>query len=94
MTLILLFIIDRIPGCHFRSSEEDELIGQDLAFMGEEIAVLPITSDLTHDEQHNMIMSAKGVSPSTSMHGEKSIPQYQSESSPNTDLEAGKGQAS
>lgn len=39
-------------------------------------------------------MNAKSnISPSTSHHGEKSIPQYQADESPNHDIEAGRGQA-
>lgn len=35
ITLILLFVIDRIPGLHFRTSENDEIVGIDLAQIGE-----------------------------------------------------------
>ncbi|PWN45187.1 putative high affinity ammonium transporter [Ceraceosorus guamensis] len=41
VTLILLFLIDRIPGCHFRASEEAEVIGVDLDQIGEEAIVFP-----------------------------------------------------
>lgn len=35
ISFILLFVIDRIPGCHFRTSDERELLGTDLAEVGE-----------------------------------------------------------
>lgn len=35
VTLILLFALDRIPGLHFRASDDDEVIGMDLAQVGE-----------------------------------------------------------
>lgn len=47
LTLTALFVaaIDHIPGLHFRASEADELIGTDMAQIGEEAYVLPL---LTH----------------------------------------------
>ncbi|CAO1618328.1 unnamed protein product [Sympodiomycopsis kandeliae] len=36
ITMILLFAINAIPGCHFRSTEEDEVLGIDLAQIGEQ----------------------------------------------------------
>lgn len=41
LTMILLFLIDRIPGCHFRVSEEEEVLGIDLAQTGEQCVVFP-----------------------------------------------------
>ena len=35
MSLILMFIIDHIPGCHFRAEEDDEIVGMDQAEAGE-----------------------------------------------------------
>ncbi|TIB69675.1 ammonium transporter [Wallemia mellicola] len=35
LTYTLLFLINLIPGCKFRASEEDEIIGMDLAELGE-----------------------------------------------------------
>ena len=34
-TVAILFIINRIPGCHIRSTKEEELLGGDLAELGE-----------------------------------------------------------
>lgn len=50
VTLILLFAIDRIPGCHFRSSEEDESLGIDLTQIGEEVMVMPLLHDFVRPE--------------------------------------------
>ncbi|WFD36591.1 hypothetical protein MCUN1_003474 [Malassezia cuniculi] len=50
LTAILLVAIDHIPGCKFRGTEEEELIGTDLAQIGEEAYVLPF---LTHANPHN-----------------------------------------
>lgn len=50
LTVVLLVIIDHIPGLKFRCSETDELIGTDLAQIGEEAYVLPF---LTHANTHN-----------------------------------------
>lgn len=36
LTFILLWLISRIPGLGFRTSEEDEVLGNDLAEMGEQ----------------------------------------------------------
>lgn len=33
VTCILLFVIDRIPGCHIRESEEDEIRGLDFKYL-------------------------------------------------------------
>lgn len=41
VTFILLFAIDHIPGFHFRLDEKDELMGTDIAQIGEEAIVLP-----------------------------------------------------
>lgn len=35
ISLLILFVIDKIPGLHLRSSEEEELMGNDLSEMGE-----------------------------------------------------------
>ncbi|GAC72318.1 ammonia permease [Moesziomyces antarcticus T-34] len=51
LTLILLFAIDRIPGCHFRASEEDESLGIDLAHIGEEVFTLPLLHDFHRPEE-------------------------------------------
>ncbi|GAC98876.1 ammonium transporter [Pseudozyma hubeiensis SY62] len=50
VTMILLFAIDRIPGCHFRASEEDEDLGIDLTQVGEEVLVLPLLHDFIRPE--------------------------------------------
>ncbi|CAD6985332.1 unnamed protein product [Tilletia controversa] len=42
VTFILLFAIDRIAQCHFRSSENEEAVGIDLAQVGEEIQFLMV----------------------------------------------------
>lgn len=41
LTMILLFLIDRIPGCHFRATEDEEVIGMDLAQTGEQCVTYP-----------------------------------------------------
>lgn len=41
LTMILLFLIDHIPGCSFRCSEDDEIIGLDIAQVGEEAFSIP-----------------------------------------------------
>jgi Amt family ammonium transporter len=41
MTMILLFLIDRIPGFHFRVTDEEEVVGIDLAQTGEQCVVFP-----------------------------------------------------
>lgn len=59
LTFILLFIIDHIPGCKFRSSEEAEVIGMDIAHIGEEAYAMPHYS---HKEQHQpMDIEAMGM---------------------------------
>ena len=68
VSFILLFLIDRIPGCHFRASEEDEILGIDLAQIGEEVMYFPIASDLSAEEQGQIVANVKasGASPSAS----------------------------
>ncbi|EST05744.1 Ammonium transporter AmtB-like domain protein [Kalmanozyma brasiliensis GHG001] len=51
VTLILLFAIDRIPGCHFRATEEDEALGIDLAQIGEEVLFMPLLHDFVRPEE-------------------------------------------
>jgi Amt family ammonium transporter len=74
MTMILLFLIDRIPGCHFRCSDEDEVLGIDLSQVGEQCVVWP---EHFIDGDHEGIniggtqkkeSSVEGSSPSGSMH--------------------------
>ncbi|TKY87695.1 hypothetical protein EX895_003276 [Sporisorium graminicola] len=60
VTLILLFAIDRIPGCHFRSTEEDEVLGIDLAQIGEEVMVIPLLHDFVNPEQGAEVHHATG----------------------------------
>ncbi|SPC64023.1 probable high affinity ammonium transporter [Ustilago sp. UG-2017b] len=50
VTMILLFAIDRIPGCHFRASEDDEMLGIDLAQIGEEVFSVPLLHDFHRPE--------------------------------------------
>ena len=38
VTYLIMFIINLIPGCHFRSSEEAEIVGQDEVELGEYVA--------------------------------------------------------
>lgn len=38
---VILFVINLIPGCHLRASEEDEIIGMDEADIGEFAVRLP-----------------------------------------------------
>ncbi|CAD6897873.1 unnamed protein product [Tilletia controversa] len=64
VTFILLFAIDRIPHCHFRSSENDEAIGIDLAQVGEEIQFLLLPDSFLQDVE---------ASAGASMAGEKSL---------------------
>lgn len=59
LTMILLFAIDRIPGCHFRASEEDETLGIDLAQIGEEVFTLPLLHDFHRPEQGAEISHAQ-----------------------------------
>lgn len=72
VTMILLFLIDRIPGCHFRASDEDEVLGIDLAQVGEQCVVYP---DHFLDNSDNggspamVEQSKEGSSPSHSHHG-------------------------
>ena len=76
VTMILLFVIDRIPGLHFRASEQDEILGIDLAHVGEEVMYVPIASDLSHEEHANIINTAKTPSsPSDSLHEKQPIEQ-------------------
>ncbi|PKI83460.1 hypothetical protein MVES1_002545 [Malassezia vespertilionis] len=49
LTFILLFIVDHVPYCHFRMSEEDEedeMVGADIAQIGEEAYAFLGTLDL------------------------------------------------
>jgi Amt family ammonium transporter len=39
VSIVLLFIIDRIPGCHLRASEEDEIRGLDFKYLNDCIDV-------------------------------------------------------
>jgi len=76
VTMILLFAIDRIPGCHFRSSEKDEIVGIDLAQVGEEIQFLMLPESYVGDIEQNAATlaaskSINGESPSHSMHDSK-----------------------
>ncbi|KAF2732161.1 ammonium transporter [Polyplosphaeria fusca] len=50
ISLILLFIIDHIPGLHLRASEEDELRGLDLKYL--------------HDAEDHMILTGYGAATS------------------------------
>lgn len=74
VTMILLFAIDRIPYCHFRASEEDEMLGIDLAQIGEESYYIPVISDLSGEQHVGLINSAKQISPA---HSEKDLPTAQ-----------------
>ena len=40
-TFILLVLIDHIPGCRFRCSEKDEIVGTDISQIGEEAYAMP-----------------------------------------------------
>ncbi|EPQ29807.1 uncharacterized protein PFL1_02480 [Pseudozyma flocculosa PF-1] len=69
VSLILLFVIDRIPYCHFRSSEDDETLGIDLAQVGEEAYYIPLPVDLPaghHAEADLVSSSVKHISPAQS----------------------------
>jgi Amt family ammonium transporter len=37
ISYILLFVIDKIPFFHFRANEEEQILGSDLAFLGESL---------------------------------------------------------
>ncbi|KAL4402962.1 ammonium transmembrane transporter [Malassezia pachydermatis] len=52
LTFILLFIIDHIPGCKFRSDERDEVIGMDISQVGEEAYAMP---HYNHLEAHQPV---------------------------------------
>ncbi|KAK0562592.1 hypothetical protein OC861_005241 [Tilletia horrida] len=71
VTFILLFAIDRIPGCHFRTSEQDETVGIDLSQVGEEIQFLMLPDSYLNDIEasaaHAAAKSISGDSPSQSM---------------------------
>ncbi|KAK0538447.1 hypothetical protein OC835_001428 [Tilletia horrida] len=58
VTFILLFAIDRIPHCHFRSSEHDEVIGIDLSQVGEEIQFLVLPESYMADIEANAATAA------------------------------------
>lgn len=71
MTMILLFLIDRIPGCHFRCSDEDEVLGIDLSQVGEQCVVWPEHFIDTEHEGINIGQkktSDNNSSPSASLH--------------------------
>lgn len=52
LTMIILFLIDRIPYCHFRTTEQDELLGIDLAQIGEEVMYQPAGSGPCIEDPH------------------------------------------
>ncbi|SPO32120.1 probable high affinity ammonium transporter [Ustilago trichophora] len=60
LTMIILFAIDRIPGCHFRASDEDEMLGIDLAQIGEEVFFMPLLHDFHRPEEGAEIHHAVG----------------------------------
>ncbi|KAJ1020149.1 hypothetical protein NDA16_004429 [Ustilago loliicola] len=83
VTMILLFAIDRIPGCHFRASEDDEMLGIDLAQIGEEVFSVPLPHDFHRPEEGADVTHATGsvdakYSPS---HSEKDLEAAQRTSS-------------
>lgn len=61
ITCILLFIINRIPYCHIRAAEEDELMGLDAKYF----------SDVDYDSEMaglNGLLSGQNGSGGSSMH--------------------------
>lgn len=69
ITLLLLFAIDRLPGCHVRVPEEDELLGIDLTQVGEEAWVDGTVSRLYpvgHRSRTNSMLREKDPSPNPS----------------------------
>jgi ammonium transporter, Amt family len=69
MTMILLFLIDRIPGFHFRATDEDEVLGIDLAQTGEQCVVFPDHFIDSNSEAVNSGLAKDAhSSPSTSVH--------------------------
>ncbi|PWZ01689.1 putative high affinity ammonium transporter [Testicularia cyperi] len=75
VSMILLFAIDRIPGCHFRASEDDEMLGIDLAQVGEEVYTLAWVPQLNPDAEENAsVHHATGTAQKFSpTHSEKDI---------------------
>lgn len=75
VTMILLFAIDRIPYCHFRASEEDEILGIDLAQIGEEAFYIPLPSEFTGEEERTTVTNPErptvGSNTSDSFHEKK-----------------------
>lgn len=65
LTLILLFLIDNIPYCHFRVDEKDELIGTDIAQVGEEAYAIP---HYAHREAHQPVDLEMGERPWETRH--------------------------
>ncbi|PWN29505.1 high affinity ammonium transporter [Jaminaea rosea] len=68
VTMILLFAIDRIPGCHFRASDEDEAVGMDLAQVGEPAYVL--LDSAWHSSDDIDVEGAAEARPTTKMAGD------------------------
>lgn len=52
ITMVLLFLIDRLPYCHFRATEEEELLGIDLAQIGEEAMYQPLVGVEGTEDPH------------------------------------------
>ncbi len=57
VTMILLFAIDRIPGFHFRASEADEILGIDLAQIGEEGIYFPLPHEMMAEEERTTVLN-------------------------------------
>ncbi|WFD32211.1 hypothetical protein MSPP1_003254 [Malassezia sp. CBS 17886] len=74
VTTILLFAINYIPGFHFRCSESDEIIGTDLAQIGEEACMVP---HLGHADSHMRVLDGSPSKPvsNAELWGEKNEPQ-------------------
>lgn len=62
LTMVLLFLIDRIPGCAFRASEEDEIVGIDLSQIGEECYIIPNAPVYRDVESGGLVAGHEGKS--------------------------------
>lgn len=87
VTCILLFVINKIPGCHIRESEEDEIRGLDFKYlhdvdedmesrlfgmgMGSAGGVGHVTDAPAGNAVRGVLSPVDGTSPSSSTHGER-----------------------
>lgn len=77
ISIILLFIIDRIPGCHLRASEEDELRGLDYKYFNDVDSSMEVLHGFTTGTATPGRVLARSVSASAEEMGISTVPAKQ-----------------